>query len=106
MGACSMGFSAKISFTTAEVNKLFKENQECDASNHGSSYGGGFATVNRVVFKDKVFDNHEDADDFCLDHAEKWSTVIAVKVIANPDTVNQEPSDPNNYWWVAGWGAE
>ncbi len=103
MGACSIGFSTDGTKTRDEVVNDFRDRQADDRDNYhdedggdGDGYTGDFQTVNRVDFRGKVFADHDEANEFCLDHAEKWSTVVAVKV----------ENETENYWWVAGWGAE
>lgn len=104
MGACSIGFSEKGEARKDEVIQAFRNRQEADRDDYacehdeddGDGYTGDFQTVNRVDFRGKVFADHDEANEYCLDHAEKWSTVVAVKV----------ENETENYWWVAGWGAE
>jgi len=65
----------------SKVESAFKAQQRQDASNNGSreGYSGDFQTVSSVDFHSKEFTDYNEAHDYCLDNAEKWSTVVAVK---------------------------
>lgn len=104
MGACSISMTVKGDATREEVMQAFRKQQEIDRDNwysedgeESDGYTGDFQTVSTVKFADKEFENEDEAMDYCLDNAQKWTNVIAVKVRA---------SEIDPYWLVAGWGAE
>ena len=104
MGACSISMTVKGDATREEVMQAFRNRQDsdrsywlCEHDDDGDGYTGDFQTVSTVKFADKEFENEDEAMDYCLDNAQKWTNVIAVKVKA---------SEIDPYWLVAGWGAE
>ncbi len=97
MGACDIWMVAKPNLTKRDAAKLLKEQQEEDAyqNGHRHGYSGDFQTVDSVKLVDKVFDNRNEAEEFCLSNAEKWFYVVAVEV---------KTSD-QHYTLIGGWGA-
>lgn len=80
-----------------EIKTIFKKKQDENKEYNGSQggYSGDFQTVDSVEIHDKIFDSYKDAHDYCLDHAQKWDFVVAVKY-----------KDKSNIrWLIAGWGA-
>jgi hypothetical protein len=98
MGACSISMTVKGDATEEEVMKAFANQQQEDRydNGHREGYSGDFQTVDRVKFTKNVFTDGEEAFEYCLSNAQKWSYVVAVKVV-NTDS---------NYWLIAGWGAD
>ena len=98
MGACDISMRVDGNKTQDEVVNAFRKRQEQDRiyNGHQDGYSGDFQTVNRVDFTDKEFQSANDGLDYCLDHAQKWDSVVAVKV----------RTDTDYFWLVAGWGAE
>ena len=100
MGACNIEMTLKGDKNKNEVLKEFKDRQKMDANENGHQHGysGDFQTVNRIDFHNEIFDNYNDAENYCLDNAQKWESVVAVKYLVNKET--------NKYdWLIAGWGA-
>ena len=91
MGAHDIGFEMKGSATQAEVNEMFRNFRD---NEERSSYG--WKSVSRVKFTSLQFETAGEAYDYCMDHAEKWDYVLAVKFKRNGELM----------WLVAGWGAE
>lgn len=82
MGACNIEFELKGDATREDVKTAFNRQRERDAAEngHASGYSGDFQTVNRIDFHDnKVFSSENEAQEYCLKHAIKWETVVAVK---------------------------
>lgn len=82
MGACNIEFELKGDATRSDVLAEFKSQRERDAerNGHAEGYSGDFQTVNRVDFHDnQVFTSESEAQEYCLKHAVKWDTVVAVK---------------------------
>lgn len=82
MGACDISFNLDGKKTFSDVLKAFKRQQEIDSeeNGHAQGYSGDFQTVNRVLdHSDKVFNSEGEAQDYCLKHATKGDSVIAVK---------------------------
>lgn len=65
----------------SDVIKAFKEQRESDRdyNGHQEGYSGDFQTVSDVKIHDKVFDSYNEAHEYCLDNAQKWDYVVAVK---------------------------
>lgn len=65
----------------SDVIKAFKEQRESDrdCNGHQEGYSGDFQTVSDVKIHDKVFDSYNEAHEYCLDNAQKWDYVVAVK---------------------------
>jgi len=98
MGASNVSFTMKGSATKAEVKQRFRDEQEEGIYMNGHDpYNGTFSTIQSVKFHDKVFDNESEAEDYCLDKAEKWEYAIAVKYKDDKGELQ---------WLVAGWAAE
>lgn len=86
MGAhnIEMVLDGKLSRSQVE-NKIEKQRREDrDYNGHQEGYSGDWQTIPRVEFRDKIFSNYEQAADYCLDNAEKWSHAIAVKFKEKP----------------------
>lgn len=100
MGAHNIDFELKGKASKSEIENAFKSQRESDAAENGHQHGysGDFQTVRCVDFKHlgEVFSDYNKAYDFCLEHAEKWETVVAVYYKTNRGEVNT---------LVAGWGA-
>ncbi len=103
MGACDISMTVRGNATRDEVNEAFRARQaeDRDCNGHRDGYSGDFQTVNSIKFTDKVFTDYNEAYEYCLDNAQKWSYVVAVKVVNDTDA-----SDPKNFWLIAGLGAE
>ena len=76
MGAYDISFTLDGSKSFEEVKKAFEARRESDRQENGKD----FQTVNTVVRHDKVFTGEGEAQSYCLEHAEKWESVVAVKV--------------------------
>jgi len=100
MGAESISFELDGKLNFSEVKQAFKDQQNIDKDRNGhrDGYSGDFQTVNTV--KDhsykEVFENFTKAFDYCINVAEKWEYVVAVKYKTKNGIVK---------WLVAGWGA-
>lgn len=84
MGAHFM--SDSITGTEAEIRKRFEEAQEADRYENGHSYSGGYGMATGLKFRRETFDTDDAADDWLMDHAEKWAEALAVKVKASGET--------------------
>ena len=101
MGASNIAFVIKSKLTESEVESAFQNQVLNDRveNGHRSGYSGDFQTVDRVVCRfHEVFSDRDQAENYCLDNAEKWSYVIAVHYL------NKDKS--KTFTLVAGWGAE
>lgn len=82
MGACDISFQLDNKATQNQIEQAFKRRTEADAEENGhrEGYSGDFQTVDRVDYKHlgKVFPSQSEAFEFCLNKAEKWTTVVAV----------------------------
>lgn len=82
MGAENISFELDGSKTFADVRLAFEDRRRQDAQENGSQqgYSGDFQTVRSVLdHGGMVFDSCSEAEDYCLDKAKKWETVIAVR---------------------------
>lgn len=83
MGAESIYFTLTGKATVKEIKDAFQDAQEHDSAHNGhqDGYSGDFQTVNSVNTShlDTVFPDFNAAYEFCLDKAEKWCTVVAVR---------------------------
>lgn len=96
MSACNIEFDIP-DCNKKEVEKAFQQKQKKDReyNGHQEGYSGDFQTVHSVKVHDKIFDSYNEAHSYCLDHAEKWDFVVAVKY-----------KDKSGIrWLIAGWGA-
>lgn len=100
MGACSIDFELEGKKTFREVREALKGRQAEDAAENGhrDGYSGDFQTVHTVEDHSHkgTFKTFNEAFDYCLEHAEKWESVIAVKY----------ESKVGERWLIAGLGAE
>lgn len=100
MGATSIDHVMRWKATPKEIEKAFKERRAEDAKCNGrmEGYSGDFQTVSKVDLRYlyKEFNSYGEAQDFCLDKAEKWETVVAVYFKENDLELTL----------IAGWGAE
>ena len=98
MGACNIEFDLAYKAKKTQIAAAFiLEQQEGAYQNgHQEGYSGDFQTVHEVLYHlDITFDTYEEAHEYCLENAQKWSNVIAVYYLGNGQ-VNT---------LVAGWGA-
>lgn len=98
MGACYISMNLPGNFTKQQVLEAFRHRQAEDRAinGHRDGYSGDFQTVHTVKFHDsEPFEDAHAAYEYCLDHAEKWEYVIAIKV----------KNEKTDHWLVAGWGA-
>lgn len=81
MGACDISFTLEGKKTKEEVKKRFRQQQQEDAdyNGHQDGYSGDFQTVGSIKFIDKTFNSYNEAYNFCMNNAEKWNYVVAVK---------------------------
>lgn len=73
-----------------EVQQAFRQRQESDGEENGhqSGYSGDFQTVNEVKNElHKVFESYSEAHEYCMNTAQKWDFVVAVryKVVEGKD---------------------
>lgn len=81
MGACDISFELDKKATRDEIEKAFKNQKENDTEENGHAHGysGDFQTVGSIDYHlENVFPSAEKAYEYCLEHAVKWSTVVAV----------------------------
>ena len=81
MGAHNIDFELKGKQDKTKVNKEFANIRGDNRSENGhrEGYSGDFQTVDSVDFHlHKTFNNYQEAYDYCMEHAEKWCTVVAV----------------------------
>lgn len=64
-----------------KVLKAFNDvrSRDKDYNGHQQGYSGDFQTVSDVKIHDKIFESYNEAHEYCLEHAQKWEYVIAVK---------------------------
>jgi len=82
MGATNIEFEVEGDKPFQEVLAAFKRRQaqDSDDNGHQDGYSGDFQTVHSVEnHGHKVFTDYQEAQKYCLDNAEKWESVIAVK---------------------------
>lgn len=84
MGACDISFSLDGKKTFSQVEQAFKDQQRQDASENGhrDGYSGDFQTVHKVEdhsYKTDIFSDRQEAMEYCLKNADKWTSVVAVK---------------------------
>ncbi len=82
MGAHNIEFDMVGAPSFSAIEKKFKEIREenRDYNGHQEGYSGDFQTVHAV--KDhthKTFDSYNEAHKYCLDVAQKWDFVVAVR---------------------------
>lgn len=81
MGAHNIEFEIGKKATTKQIEQAFKQRQKHDKeyNGHREGYSGDFQTVHAVDHHlNKVFDDYNQAHDYCLKHATKWATVVSV----------------------------
>lgn len=81
MGAHDISLDLKGKLSKAEISAAFTAQREDDSQENGhqSGYSGDFQTVHHVDFHlDKVFLSENEAMEYCLKHAKKWESVVAV----------------------------
>lgn len=80
MGAHNIEFTINKKANYSEIKKAFKHKKSNDQYDNGyqDGYSGDFQTVNDVKFHNKVFNSFNEAHEYCLEHAQKWSFVVAV----------------------------
>lgn len=82
MGAESIYFTIKGEAKRQEIQDAFERQQEENRLYNGSrdGYSGDFQTVDKVDFRlHETFESEREAIEYCLKHAEKWSSVVAVR---------------------------
>lgn len=97
MGAISIVKTFEEKLNEENLCNILKEIKEQEFYENGlqDGYSGDFQTVETFKLKNKIFDNYDDALDYCLDNAQKWDYVIATYYKKGEDT----------HTIIAGWGA-
>jgi hypothetical protein len=83
MGASNIDMVLDGKLTKRQVLDKIDEQRKFDKSHNGhqDGYSGDWQTIPDVKFHDhKVFLDIDEASNYCLDNAEKWSHAIAVKI--------------------------
>lgn len=82
MGADSISIELEKKATREQIESAFKRQRAHDAdyNGHREGYSGDFQTVHSVDYShlSKVFPSQDEAFEYCLKHAEKFCTVVAV----------------------------
>jgi Zn finger protein HypA/HybF involved in hydrogenase expression len=81
MGACDISLELKGKASRSEIEAAFRRQQEYDRleNGHQSGYSGDFQTVSKVdCHLGQFFSSRNEAFEYCLKHASKWDTVVAV----------------------------
>ena len=81
MGAHNIEFVLEKKASWRTIENAFNEQRKADAEYNGSQdgYSGDFQTVNTVLNHTfQVFNSYKEAHEYCLNHAEKWTSVVAV----------------------------
>jgi hypothetical protein len=81
MGACNIELTLDRKASRNEIYDAFKNQQDQDRNENGhrDGYSGDFQTVHKVDYRlDQVFTSYNEAHEYCLKHASKWDTVVAV----------------------------
>lgn len=81
MGAHDISFTLDGNKSREDVLKEFRHQQDegREENGHAQGYSGDFQTVHKVEFHDKTFATAHEAMEYCLNNAEKFTNVIAVK---------------------------
>lgn len=81
MGAHNIEFEMPGAPSFSAIQKRFEQQQREDNHENGNrSYSGDFQTVRRVEdHTHKTFDSYNEAHNYCLEKAEKWVSVVAVR---------------------------
>ena len=100
MGANNIQFKLGGEKTFSDVKQAFTDRVKEDRQNNGhqQGYSGDFQTVSEVKNHGHLepFRDYDEAHEYCLDNAEKWDFVVAVKYL---------DKDKKPMWLIAGWGA-
>lgn len=81
MGACDISFRIGRKASRSEIEAAFRRRQDQDRleNGHQDGYSGDFQTVSKVDFHlSQVFTSQNEAYEYCMKHASKWDTVVAV----------------------------
>lgn len=81
MGACNIEFTLGRKASRNEIYDAFKNQQDQDRNENGhrDGYSGDFQTVHKIDYRlDNVFASYNEAHEYCLKHASKWETAVAV----------------------------
>lgn len=88
MGAHDISFELNNKASKTEIEEAFKRQVDNDSeyNGHREGYSGDFQTVDKVDYTHlgQVFNSYSEAYDYCLKHARKWETVIAVYYVDAP----------------------
>lgn len=72
----------KLKGTRADVERLFRQEQEQDRHDNGHSYSGGFGMAAGLVFaKTAPFPGTETAEAWLDEHCQKWGPALAVPLM-------------------------
>lgn len=87
MGATNISMYLPGTLTKEQVKAAFQKRKDEDRVEYGTdSYNGSFSTIDSVRIEDRVFDTVREAEDYCLNNAEKWSYAVAVKTRSKTTT--------------------
>jgi hypothetical protein len=83
MGASFVSF--KMKGAQADIRRRFADAQEQDRYENGHSYSGGIGMASGLRFVASSFDDEKNAEDWLVDHAQKWEEALAVRLNGKPD---------------------
>jgi|LakMenEpi03Aug12_release.lakeMendotaPanAssembly.Ray.scaffolds.fasta_scaffold1738688_1 hypothetical protein len=93
MGACFNSRTFDIE-DKAEILKRWDEAVANCLYENGHSYSGGIGMLGHgIQFRSETFKNRDEAEEFILQHQEKWGPAMGVKF----------SSDNGKGWVVGGW---
>jgi len=94
MGASNIGFRVG---KNVDLNKWYESAVREAQEEYGTDpYNGTISTTRGIGISSRVFSNENEAEEYVIDHTEKWGSVLAVKV----------KNDKQEFWFVGGWAAE
>ena len=82
MGAEYIEYTIDKKMTQSEIDNWLKDQQieDNDYNGHRDGYSGDTQTIDKIKLHDQVYENLEDAEDYCLENSEKWYFGIATYI--------------------------
>ncbi len=96
MGGCFNFMTMNGEKQKYEVLEHFNAIAEEDRYENGHSYSGGWGMFPGLNFKDTVFDNVDEAEDWIEENQQKWDAAICVKFKNDKDEI---------HWAIGGWAS-
>ncbi len=95
MGANSVHCTYDGTLSETQLKQRFASDQASDRIENGNSYSGTIGMLTGLFVETKVFEDEQKANDYVLEHTNKWGPGLAVKFKHREKVVTKQPTFNN-----------